>query len=120
MKKTLSILFSLTMLSCMLTGCGNDESTTDSGSAAENQTMATDEASGLNSATDASEAAAGDDGIMNDSKHTTANTDRHITTDTGGVVDDLVSDGENIIDDAGSAIEGAVDDITGTEESSTN
>lgn len=115
MKKTLSILFSLTMLSCMLTGCGNDESTTDSGSAAENQTMATDEASGLNSATDASEEAAGDDGIMNDGQNDNVNTDRNIVTDTDGVVDDLVSGGEAIIDDAGSAIEGAVDDITSTE-----
>jgi PBP1b-binding outer membrane lipoprotein LpoB len=116
MKKTLSILFSLTMLSCLCTGCGNsDENTSSNGNAAEKPTMATDETSGLNSATDASEAAAGDDGMMNDRESSVNATDKNITTDTGGVVDDLVSSGEQIIDDAGSAVEGIVDDVTGTE-----
>lgn len=116
MKRTISILFSLALLCCSLTACGSMDNNKDS--AAENPTVAQNESSGLNSATDASMQDAGD-GIYGDSSSTDRNNANTPANDSSsksdGLVDDLVSKGEDIVDDAGSAIENAGDALTGTD-----
>ena len=103
MKKTLSLLLSMTVLCCALTACG-DRDTTNSDSKSESATESiVDETSEVNSDPNNADEAATD------------NNDGNIVTKAGDVVDDLVSTGEDIVDDAGSVIEDAGDAILGTD-----
>ena len=129
MKKTLPIIFSLALISCSFTACGDKDKNSGANGTTEAPTMAVDETSGLNSATDASMDAAGENGAQGNNGNT-GNTDNNngndrnngnggignnLVTDAEGLVDDLVSTGEDIGDDAGSVIEGAGDAIMGTD-----
>lgn len=110
MKRTLTIVALAAVMGCILTACGKK----DSNSTTESTTMAQDESSGINSATDASlnSEIYGKDNIYNDinNESGTAGTDggivENIVTDAEGIVDDLVSTGEDIVDDAGDALTG--------------
>lgn len=112
MKKTLPIFFSLALVCCSFTACGDKDNNK---SATQNPSVARDDTSGLNSATDAS-IADSNNNVGND------NVDRNnrdgivdnVVTDARGLVDDLVSTGEDVVNGAGNAIEGAGDAIMGT------
>lgn len=114
MKKTFFTIFSIAMICCLFTACGKDENS--GASTTESTTMAQDDSSGINSATDASQEAAmygtdkADTSIINSSS---SDSDK-----SNGVVDDLVSDGENIVSDAGSAVEDAADALMGDDNNS--
>ena len=60
MKKTLPIIFSLALISCSFTACGDKDKNSGANGTTKAPTMAVDETSGLNSATDASMDAAGE------------------------------------------------------------
>lgn len=115
MKKTFFTIFSIAMICCLFTACGKDENS--GASTTESTTMAQDDSSGINSAIDASEESAiygttdkADTSIINSSS---SDSDK-----SNGVVDDLVSDGENIVSDAGSAVEDAADALMGDDNNS--
>jgi hypothetical protein len=124
MKKTLPIIFSLALISCSFTACGDKDKNSGANGTTKAPTMAVDETSGLNSATDASmDGAQGNNGNTGNTDNNNGN-DRNngnggigdnLVTDAEGLVDDLVSTGEDIVDDAGSVIEGAGDAIMGTD-----
>ena len=130
MKKTLPIIFSLALISCSFTACGDKDKNSGANGTTEAPTMAVDETSGLNSATDASMDAAGAGGNNGNNENNGNNVNNGNTGNTDnnngnagdnargngeGLVDDLVSAGEDIVDGAGSAIEGAGDAIMGTD-----
>lgn len=112
MKKTLPILFSLALVCCSFTACGNSEKNNNSQNATDSP--ATEQES-TNPATEkASET------TVTDNRNDESATDKggivgNIVTDAEGIVDDLVSTGEDIVDDAGSVVEGVGDAITGTD-----
>lgn len=87
MKKTLALIFSMALVCCAFTACGNDKNNS---SEAEKTT----------------EAITGNRNHTNDT-NSSNNVIEEIVTDAGNVVDDLVSGGEKIVDDAGSAINGS-------------
>ena len=109
MKKTLTLLLSMTVLCCALTACGNKDNT-NSDSKSES---ATERITDTNSATD-NTVESGNDNANNDNNGNEGN----IVTKAGEVVDDLVSTGEDIVDDAGSVVEDAGDAILGTDNNS--
>ncbi|MCM1225834.1 MAG: hypothetical protein NC320_00195 [Clostridium sp.] len=115
MKKTFFTIFSIAMICCLFTACGKDENS--GSSTTESTTMAQDDSSGINSATDASQEA-----VMNgatDKADTSIGSSSSSDSDkSDGVVDDLVSDGEDIVSDAGSAVEDAADAFMGDDSSS--
>lgn len=112
MKKTFPIIFSAALICCSFTACGKKE---DANSTTESTTMAQDESSGLNSATDASL----EDHINDQSSSNAGNANSSVndnnSDNSNGIVDDLVSTGEDIVSDAGSAIEDVGDAIVGTD-----
>lgn len=113
MKKTLPILFSLALVCCSFTACGNKEKDNNSQNATESP-AAVDETT--NSATEkASENSVTDNPNNNESATDNGGIVENIVTDAEGIVDDLVSTGEDIVDDAGSVVEGVGDAITGTD-----
>lgn len=112
MKKTLPILFSLALICCAFTACGDSEKNNDNKNATESPTTVQNEDS--NSATENSTDTKDNDNADNNGGGIVDN----IVTDTEGIVDDLVSTGEDIVDDAGSVVEGVGDAIAGTDEQS--
>ncbi len=116
MKKILPIIFSLSLICCSFTACGDKEK--DSSSNSETPTIREDESSGLSSATDASmEDASDNPGDSANERATDSGIGNNLVTDAEGIVDDLVSTGEDIVDDAGSVVDGVGDAIMGTDNS---
>lgn len=114
MKKTFPILFSLAMICSCFTACGKDENPS---STTESTTMAQNESSGLNSATDASmeDAMNGQNGNNNVVTENGGESSESSNNGGDGLVDDLVSTGEDVVSDAGSAVERAGDAIMGND-----
>ncbi len=92
MKKTLALIFSMTLACCAFTACGDD------------------------SKSSSSEAEKATEAITDNKNHTnssdSSNGIEEIITDAESVVDGLVSEGEKIVDNADSAINGSNNDST--------
>lgn len=110
MKKTLPILFSLALICCSFTACGNKEKNSNNKNATEAPTT-------VHEATNPATEKATEATVNNKGEGTTDHNGivGNIVTDAGGIVDDLVSTGEDIVDDAGSVVEGVGDAIVGTD-----
>ncbi|MGN1481768.1 hypothetical protein [Porcipelethomonas sp.] len=120
MKKTLTLLLSMTVLCCALTACGNRDKGNDSRTenAKENTTevhSATDRNDEFSSNTDNVNGNNNNNNNNNGNNNNNHDGNGNIVTKAGDIVDDLVSTGEDIVDDAGSVVEDAGDAILGTD-----